>query len=101
MNVRGPGMESQWFIRRGAQIEGPYTKSQLKLMAGSGRIGPATRIREGLHGDWKKAESVSGLAMAKRSSQGLSREAIIGLAAAGAIAFLGLVAVVAFVLLSR
>lgn len=54
-------MSNQWFVDLGDAPRGPLSDHQLKQLAVSGELTPATRIRLGADGQWKLASAVKGL----------------------------------------
>lgn len=54
-------MSVQWFVLRGEQSEGPYTSSDLKLLADQRQITPDTLVKQGVSGPWVPAGTIEGL----------------------------------------
>jgi len=54
-------MSVQWYVLRGEQSEGPFTSSELKLLADQRQITPDTLVKQGLSGPWMPAGTIEGL----------------------------------------
>jgi len=54
-------MADQWYVQAGGKEVGPLTPSQLKNLAGQGKITPATQVRRGSDAAWVAASRVKGL----------------------------------------
>ena len=54
-------MPSEWYVRTGDSVGGPYSKQQLTAFAKKGRISPTTPVRHGEAGAWRSACDVPGL----------------------------------------
>jgi len=54
-------MSVQWYVLRGEQSEGPFTSSELKLLADQRQITPDTLVKQGLSGPWIPAGTIEGL----------------------------------------
>lgn len=54
-------MASQWFIRSSSKTHGPFSSSDLKRFAESGKIKPETRVASSQEGPWHPAANVRGL----------------------------------------
>lgn len=54
-------MSSEWFVRRGQQVRGPFDSDQLRAFARAGKLLSADEVRQGVAGAWFPAASVRGL----------------------------------------
>ncbi len=54
-------MSVQWYVLRGDQSEGPFTSSELKLLADQRQISPDTLVKQGMSGPWMPAGTIEGL----------------------------------------
>ncbi|HTM55570.1 MAG TPA: DUF4339 domain-containing protein [Pirellulales bacterium] len=54
-------MADQWYVQAGGKEVGPLSPSQLKSLAGQGKITPATQVRRGSDAAWVAASRVKGL----------------------------------------
>ncbi|MCS7305769.1 MAG: protein kinase [Thermoguttaceae bacterium] len=54
-------MSVQWYVLRGDQSEGPFTSSELKLLADQRQISPDTLVKQGMSGPWVPAGTIEGL----------------------------------------
>ena len=54
-------MPTQWFVRSKEKVFGPYAASDLKRLAESGKIGPATQVANASEGPWLVAGKIRGL----------------------------------------
>lgn len=54
-------MAGQWFFHADSEVYGPFSKSQLIGFVQEGRVTPATQVRNGESGPWRKAADVPGL----------------------------------------
>jgi S1-C subfamily serine protease len=54
-------MPSEWYVRTGDNVGGPYTKQQLTALAKKGRVTPTTSVRNGGSGPWRSACDIPGL----------------------------------------
>jgi hypothetical protein len=54
-------MSTQWFCRIMGELWGPMSALELFAVARRGRLTRDDVVREGLHGDWVRAETVGGL----------------------------------------
>lgn len=52
---------SEWFVDHKNKIHGPFSSSQLKQLASSGKISEDTKVRLGADGKWNAAKNVKGL----------------------------------------
>jgi hypothetical protein len=60
-SIRGHIMATGWFVRRGANVEGPLSPGGLKRLAAMGELSPETPVRQGTDGQWVEARRVQGL----------------------------------------
>lgn len=69
---------SEWYVKRDNRVDGPYSTEELRALVQAQRIGPSTKIREGLFGVWQRADSLSGLSTAPETSEtGKSQTALM------------------------
>jgi hypothetical protein len=54
-------MSVEWYCNVGGSEYGPLTASDLKRMAGTGKLEPHHRVRRGEKGEWVQASNVKGL----------------------------------------
>jgi len=54
-------MSSQWHIKRGGEVSGPFTMDEIQFLISRGRLSPHDRLKKGATGDWVGAELIPGL----------------------------------------
>ena len=54
-------MPDQWFVRFRGGDRGPFSSSQLKVLAGKGKVSADTEVKRGDNGHWVPARRVKGL----------------------------------------
>ena len=52
---------SQFFVNVMGEVSGPFTASQIRDLAASGRLFPDSFVRKGINGKWRGADRVKGL----------------------------------------
>lgn len=55
-----------YFTNVMGEVSGPFTKSQVKELAGNGRLLPDSLVRKGEDGDWVSADRIAGLVFGTR-----------------------------------
>lgn len=54
-------MASEWFVKTGKGVSGPFSTSQMADFARTGKLGPAALVRSGHVGPWRPAKLVRSL----------------------------------------
>lgn len=59
---------AEFYIKFMGEIQGPFTPSQVRTLARTGRLLPDTHIRKGVEGNWVTADRVKGLSFASNNT---------------------------------
>jgi len=65
-------MAQNWFVTLDGKEHGPLSSSQLKQLAGQGKVSPDTDVRQGSSGKWVPAAKVKGLFETSKHEHGES-----------------------------
>ena len=58
-------MKNNWYVEHNGKAQGPFSDTQLKKLAKSGKVNPTSKIRLQDDGSWHQASKIKGLFVSK------------------------------------